>query len=171
MRRLSGALLTVFLVAGAPAALAQGTSSDDVTAQANVLTAVNVTAQQDLDFGNVIPGTNKAIGITSASAGRWLVTGSASAEVALSFPALPATLTDGGNNLAIVYSGTDAGFNTVNDPNTASTFDPSGGTTTNLGVSPAELFVWIGGQVVPGGSQPAGLYTGLITMQATYTGN
>ncbi len=58
MRKLTGVLLAVALLAWAPAVLAQGSDSDGITAQANVLSAVDVTAQQNLDFGNVLPGTN-----------------------------------------------------------------------------------------------------------------
>jgi len=171
MRKLTGALLAVVVLAWAPAALAQGSASANINATATVLNAVSVTAQQDLDFGNVIPGTNKSVAITSVNAGRWMVQGTAGAEVGITFPALPMSLSDGSNALALVYSGTDAGHNVVNNASTATTFDPLPGTTANIGVSPAELHVWIGGTVVPTAMQPSGIYTGTITMQATYTGN
>ena len=172
MRKVTGVLLAVALLAWAPAALAQGSSSANINAQAVVLNAVSVTAQSDLDFGNVIPGTNKAVAITSASAGRWIVQGSGGAEVGLSFPALPISLSDGASNtLPLVFTPTDAAYNPVLNPGGAQTFDPSTGTSANIGASPAELYVWIGGTVVPAPAQASGTYTGTITMQATYTGN
>jgi len=171
MRRVAAALIGMAVLAQAPAAFAQGSASGSITAQANVLTPVSVTPQQDLDFGNVIPGTNKSVAITGATAGRWLVEGTADAEVDLDFTALPATLSNGPDTLPIVYSSVDAGHNAVNVPGGATVFDPTTGTTTNIGTPGATLFVWIGGTVQPAGVQPAGLYTGTITLQATYTGN
>ncbi|MGD8396972.1 MAG: DUF4402 domain-containing protein [Candidatus Eiseniibacteriota bacterium] len=172
MRKLTGAVLVVAWALWAPSALAQGTASANINALAEVFAAVNVTAEQDLDFGNVIPGTDKSVDITAATAGRWLVQGSDDAEVTLSFPSLPSSLVDvGSNTLPIVYGATDAGFNTTNAPGTATTFDPASGATANIGNTPAELYVWIGGTVQPGSGQPAGNYAGTITLQATYTGN
>ena len=172
MRKLTGAVTAVLVLAGAPAAFGQGTASDNSTAQATVLTAVTVTAQRDLDFGNVIPGTNKAVAITAGTSGQWLVQGSGGAEVDLSFPVLPTQLQDGGvNTMPIAFSSTDAGHNTTNDAVTATAFDPAAGSLANIGAAPAELWVWIGGTVQPAVGQAAGLYQATITMQASYTGN
>jgi hypothetical protein len=75
------------------------------------------------------------------------------------------------NTLPIVYGATAAGHNTTNNPAGATTFDPSAGATTLIGSPVATLFVWIGGTVQPAGAQASGLYTGTVTLQATYTGN
>lgn len=171
MQKLALVLLAAALLAWAPAAMAQGTASGDILATANVMTAVLVTPEQDLDFGNVIPGTPKSVAITGATAGRWLVQGSAGAEVDLDFTALPATLASGANTMPIVYGAADAGHNTTNNPGGATTFDPAGTELANLGNPLPDLYVWIGGQVQPGAAQVAGLYTGTITLTATYTGN
>ena len=136
-----------------------------------MLTPVTVTPQQDLDFGNVIPGTNKSVGITGTTAGRWLVQGTAGAEVDLDFTALPSNLTSGGNNLPISYAATDGGHNGTNNPATATTFNPATGTLANIANPAATLFVWIGGTVAPAAAQAAGLYTATVTLTATYTGN
>lgn len=145
-------------------------NSADITAQANVLTPLTVTGQANLDFGNVFPGVNKTVAITDATAGRWLVQGEGGAEVTLAFT-LPANLSDGANTLPISFGAGSAGYNTTNNPGAATTFDPAAGATANLGVAPAELYVWIGGTVTPAVSQPAGLYTGTITLTVNYTGN
>ena len=171
MKKLIGPMVVLAFLAWAPASLAQGTASGDIQALANVLTPVQVTPQRDLDFGNVIPGTPKAVGITSATSGLWLVQGTAGSEVDIDFTALPANLTSGVNNMPIVYSATDAGHNPINDATTAITFNPATGTTTDIGTPAGTLFVWIGGTVQPAGAQVSGLYTGTITLTATYTGN
>jgi hypothetical protein len=148
-------LIGIAVLSQAPAAFAQGSASGSITAQAFVLTPVSVTPEQDLDFGNVIPGTNKSVQITGATAGRWLVEGTGGAEVDLDFTALPATLSNGPDALAIFYSNVDAGHNTVNVPGGATVFDPAVGTTTDIGAPGGDLYVWIGGTVVPAGAQPA----------------
>ena len=70
MKKLIGSIFVLALLAQTPAALAQGSASGNILARANVLTPVTVTPQQDLDFGNVIPGTNKTVAITGTTAGR-----------------------------------------------------------------------------------------------------
>lgn len=134
-------------------------SSDDITAQANVLTPLTVTGQQDLDFGDVFPGAAKTVVVADASAGRWLASGQSGAEVTLTF-SLPANLLSGGNTLPISFGANSAGHHTSNAPGSALTFDPAAGATANVGVAPAELYVWVGGTVNPAANQPQGLYTG-----------
>jgi hypothetical protein len=171
MKKLIGSIFVLAILVQAPAAFAQGSASGNILAQANVLTPVTVTPQQDLDFGNVIPGTNKSVAITGTTAGRWLVQGTAGAEVDIDFTALPGNLTSGVNNLPIVYGATDAGHNGPNNPATATTFNPATGTLANISNPAATLFVWIGGTVQPAAAQASGLYTGTVTLTATYTGN
>lgn len=145
-------------------------NSADITAQANVLTPLTVTGQQDLDFGNVFPGVASTVTVADASAGRWLTTGTSGAEVQLTFT-LPAALVSGGNSLPISFGANSGGYNVANDAGAATPFDPAGGVTTNLGVAPAELYVWIGGTVTPVAAQPQGVYTGTINLTVNYTGN
>jgi hypothetical protein len=164
-------MLTVavmWLVGGPTVGLAQ--NSADITAQANVLTPLTVTGQQDLDFGDVFPGLAGTVAVSDVAAGRWLTTGSSGAEVQLSFT-LPANLVSGGNNLPISFGANSAGYNTANLASAATTFDPAAGAVADLGVAPAELYVWIGGTVTPAVTQPQGLYTGTINLTVNYTGN
>ncbi len=170
MQKLIGAAV-VLLVALAPAAMAQGTASDDITATANVLVPIDVSGSNDLDFGNVVPGTAKSVAYSDPTGGSFLVSGTGGAEVSLSFTALPTNLVNGANNLPISFAGTDAGHNTANNAGAATSFDPAAGATTNIGAAPAELYVWIGGTVTPGATQAAGTYTGTISLEASYTGN
>lgn len=128
---------------------------------------VTVTAQRNLDFADVFPGVNVAITITDLTSGKYLVTGDAGVDVDLTFPALPATLSDGGNTIPIVYAATDAAYHTSDDPGSATTFDPAVGATATLSGT-GELYVWIGGTVQPLESAIAGSYSGTITMDAVY---
>lgn len=164
-----GVAVALALWLGAPAE-GRAQNSADIAALANVLTPLAVAGQQDLDFGDVFPGVAKTVTVTDVSAGRWLATGQSAAEVQLAFT-LPANLVSGANNLPISFGANAAGHSTTNDPALAVTFDPAGGTTANLGVVPAELYVWVGGTVSPAASQPQGLYTGTINLTVNYTGN
>lgn len=172
MRSMTWRVATVVVLVaalGAPVT-AQAQNSADITAQANVLTPLTVAGQQDLDFGDVFPGVASTVTVANASAGRWLTTGSSGAEVQLAFT-LPANLVSGGNNLPISFGASSAGYNVANNAGAATTFDPAAGATTNLGVAPAELYVWVGGTVTPAVTQPQGLYTGTINLTVNYTGN
>lgn len=170
MKASSGGLGLTLILSIATLAQAQPNNAT-INASATVLQPVTVVAQSDLDFGNVFPGVNKSVLLTDAGAGSWYVTGVSSAEVDLSL-ATPANLSDGGNNLPIQFGAGDAGYNTANDPSTATGFDPAAGASTNLsGAALGDLWVWIGGQVQPVADQPAGLYTGTITLTVDYTGN
>lgn len=146
--------------------------SDDITATADVQTPLTVTGSADLDFGTVFPGVDKAVAYTDAvNAGQWDITGEPAAEVTLDFEALPPNLTFGGNNLPIVYSATDAGHYTTDDPGSATSFDPAVGATTDLHAVSGALYVWIGGTVQPPEDLAAGTYTATITLDVSYTGN
>lgn len=141
-----------------------------INANATVLQPVTVTAGQDLDFGNVFPGVNKTLAPDAPTAGRWDVTGSSGAEIALALTT-PANLSDGTNNLAIVFGAGSAGYATTSVAPTT-TFDPAAGATASLsGALPGELYVWIGGTVQPTADQPSGVYTGTVTLTVNYTGN
>lgn len=170
MKTSSGGLGLALILSIAGAAQAQPNNAT-ISANATVLQPVTVVAQSDLDFGNVFPGVNKSVLITDVDAGNWYVTGVSSAEVDLSL-VTPTDLSDGANNLPIVFGAGAAGYNTANDPTSATAFDPGVGATTNLsGAALGDLWVWIGGQVQPAANQPAGLYQGTITLTVDYTGN
>jgi len=161
------ALIAVVLAAAPRQADAQSAS---ITATATVLTALTVNAGNDLDFGLVPPGFTKDVLVDDAGAGTFDMSGSAGAEVVLTFTSLPTDLDDGGGNLLpITYVGV---HNTANDPVTGATaFVPGVGATTTLSAGLGELFVFLGGQVDATASPPNGTYTGTVTLNVAYTGN
>jgi hypothetical protein len=110
--------------------------------------------------------------VSSASSGRWLVTGRRAAEVRLTF-ALPTQLSSGTHALPIAFGPTSAGHNVRNVPQQATLFDPAVGTLTTIRDHPQlqELYVWIGGSVSAALGQAGGLYSGTITLTVSYTGN
>jgi hypothetical protein len=143
--------------------------SASITATANVLQPLTVQGQQNLNFGNVYPGTSVTVGNDAAGTGRFRIAGVNGAEVTFNLT-LPTNLTSGANSIPITFGSTAGRFNTTNTSGGTS-FNPNTSQTTNLHATTGELFVWIGGTVSPSGTTPAGTYTGTITLNASYTGN
>ena len=75
-------VLSAVLAAGLSlgAATAEAQNSANIQATATVLSAVTVTAGQNLAFGNVTPGVNKTVAIADAGAGRFDVTKAANSR-------------------------------------------------------------------------------------------
>jgi spore coat protein U-like protein len=168
MKRTITALALVAAVLAVAPRQAEAQSAS-ITASATVLTALTVTGVDNLDFGLVPPGFTKTVLETDAGAGTFDLSGSAGAEVTLTFTALPANLQDAAlNNLPITYTGVR---NTTDNAATGNVFTPSAVTTTNLDAGTGELYLFLGGQVDATASPPAGLYQGTVTLTAAYTGN
>jgi len=143
--------------------------SGNINATATVLQPLTVSGARDLAFGNVYPGVNKSIAVTDVTSGRFDVTGQAGAQVNISFT-LPTNLASGANTLPI---GSWTGYhNTTNSASVGGTaFTPSASNTTvNLAALGGNLFVFVGAQVSPAGTQAQGAYTASVTMSAAYTG-
>jgi hypothetical protein len=153
--QLSLALLAL-VVFGASAAQAQISNNASITATADVQTPINVVGAQQLNFGNVFPGANKTV-LTSdlANAGRFEISGQASAPVTLSFT-LPATLSSGLNSMPIdSYSALRADDATQSGVSIA--FGPGPSNAATLSAAGA-LYVWVGARVTPASTQPEGTY-------------
>lgn len=147
------------------AARAEAQTSATIQATATVLSALTVAAGQNLAFGNVTPGVNKTVGIADAGAGRFDITKAAASGVTLSFT-LPTNLTSGGDNLPIgTWTG---GWNTSATPAGATTFTPSGAGTNTAVTAGTALHVYVGATVSPPAAQPAGAYSGDVTMSVVY---
>jgi len=147
------------------AATLEAQTSATIQATANVLSAVTVTAANGLQFGNVTPGVNKTVAISDAGAGRFDVTKAAGEGITLSFT-LPTDLTSGANNLPIgSWAG---GWNTSATPAGATAFTPDAAGTNTTATAGTTISVYVGATVSPIAAQPAGLYTGDVTMSVVY---
>jgi len=140
-------------------------TSADIQATATVLSAVTVTAGNDLQFGNVTPGVAKTVGIADAGAGRFDVIKAATQGVTLSFT-LPTDLTSGADNLPI--GSWTGGWNTSATPAGATTFTPSPAGTNTTATAGTTISVYVGATVSPAAAQVAGSYTGDVTMSVVY---
>ena len=165
-------ILALGLLALAPqmveAQVGQGDNAS-INATATVLAQLTVTGQNDLAFGQVIPGIPSTIAATDVgSAGRFLVSGGGSSTVQLSFD-LPGEL-DGPESatMPITFASDAAGWGETNN-SLGGTFSPH--TTQQESLVNGDLFVFIGGTVSPANDQAQGEYTGEITLNVAYISN
>jgi len=160
-------VLSAVLAAGLSVgvATAEAQTSATIQATATVLSAITVTGGTDLAFGNVTPGVNKTVAIADAGAGRFDITKAAASGVTLSFT-LPTDLTSGPNTLPI--GSWTGGWNTTATPAGATVFTPSAAGTNTAVTAGTELHVYVGATVSPPAAQPAGSYSGDVTMSVVY---
>ncbi len=164
------------ILAGAAAVLALTTlagqaqaQSASIGARATVQTALTISAVDSLLFGAAFPNTTRNVLPSDAASGSFTLAGAANAEVTLTFT-LPANLTFGANNLPVTFGAASAGYNVANSRAGLTTFNPAAVATTRLDAGTGNLYVFVGGSVSPT-TEPAGSYTGAITLATAYTGN
>ncbi|MEE9442187.1 MAG: hypothetical protein V3V99_05925 [candidate division Zixibacteria bacterium] len=133
----------------------------------------NITIDNNLTFGTVIPGIPKIIDKTNAgSASEFQVSGVAGNEITIDF-SLPTYMNSGSNNIQLVFSETDCSIDTSAVPDQSSPIfddlDPWHTLTYRLGAN--GMTIWLGGMAIPGLVQPAGSYSGVIVLTVAYTGS
>lgn len=174
VRRVLSALAIVALALSVAPGHAQTSASLGATAELTN-TAPATIANQDLDFGAVLPGFPVSVDPRSApNAGWFTIDGAQGAEVAIQFT-LPPLLTAGPEIMAIAF-GPSAGCHVGRFQflrAACANFDPSQVLTRTI-PNPAAfsvVYVWIGGTVTPAAAQAAGNYRAIISLTAAYTGN
>lgn len=166
-RRALGALAVAAAFAAPAAARAQTPMNVSVT----VNSALSVSVQQALLFGVLVPGSNLTIDAsTSASAGRYEISGTAAANVNVTIT-YPATLTAGSDfvNLSTytaAFSSTVGGSRTALPSAVGQTITSSPSSISLSGAGFA--YIWIGSKVTIPPSTPAGTYSGTVSMTANY---
>jgi Domain of unknown function (DUF4402) len=156
-------LVALASLGGAASAHAQNNASASVTA--TVQQPITVTKNNDLSFGSVLPGIDKSIAVTAGGAAKFTVAGQASTPVNLTFT-IPATITSSGNNLTLAnWTGHYA---TTDVTSGGTTFTPSASATSATLSGSGALYVYVGATAQPTSSQPAGSYTGSMTMTVVY---
>jgi hypothetical protein len=157
------ALGALFMLAAAGPVLAQTAANASVTATVAQPLAVNATAP--LAFGTVVPGTNKTVAVSDASAAAFTISGNALGVVSLTFT-LPGTLASGGNTMPVAnWTGRR---NTTNNAGAGTDFTPSSTPVQGSLSASGELYVFVGATAQPGASQAAGSYSGTITLTVVY---
>jgi hypothetical protein len=174
--------VTVTLIMAA-ATVSTGSAQDVATGQAtaNVLASLQVTATQDLNFGNVFQGVAKSVGNNDdVNSGIFQIVGANSAGISI-YITLPAyiALASGADRMTIAFPSTSCTVDTMaTTPSTVVAADgwinvdpnnlilPPGGVV-GLG---GQTNIYLGGRVVPNVDQAAGAYSGSIIVNVAYTG-
>jgi hypothetical protein len=168
MRSLRTSLPLLGLLALPPAV--SGQESADITARANVLERIAVSNQNDLEFGDVIPGFSSSVAPDDPSAGRFLVTGASGLAFSVDFVLPPVLVRDGGGaTLPLTFGAGSAGVGPT-PLEVTSTFNPNGAFTGTLNGS-GERYIFLGGSVTADAAQQDGTYSGTVTLNVAYTGS
>jgi hypothetical protein len=141
-------------------------------------TSVTIGQLNGLDFGAVVPGTPFTIGPQTALAGKLVIHGAKNSEVRITF-VLPTVLQAGTQTMPISFAddpvaGKLGCHRNQDQQNNCTAYTPSTALVARIrnNAPPQNTFyVWIGGKVSPALGQQPGIYTGLVTMSAVYTGN
>lgn len=130
---------------------------------------VRVNGVRSVSFGTVFPGIPKSVPRTDAlNSGRFDIRAAAGSQLQLSF-ALPSAMTGpGGATMPLSFGGGDAGYSATQSVASQVGFDPRVPFLATMGGPPGRAAVFLGGTVTPLASQPAGSYTGTITLTVVY---
>lgn len=116
----------------------------------------------DLGFGGVAVGTTRQVRPADPQAAKFEITGRGRRTVTVRV-AVPSVLSSGASTVAINFGPSSGAWSDVDQPVSATSFDPNQGFSAALPPN-SPLHVWIGGTVSPMPGQPAGTYTGTITL-------
>ncbi|MBU8933461.1 MAG: hypothetical protein KOO62_05585 [candidate division Zixibacteria bacterium] len=162
------------LVLGVAAPGLQAQESATVQALATVISALTVTGTNDLDFGNVTPGTPETVAKTDVgTAGEWSITGPSAAEVQITFT-LPDSLHSATAAMPITFLGTDGSYEDGTGGGQAApagNLNPLNTNLVDLSAIDGSMTVWIGGQTIPSVGQSGGNYSADVEIIVTLTGN
>ena len=170
-------LVALIVLSGGSSVWAQASASTDATA--TVLPQLTIVQEQDLGFGNILPGDTVMVDVTTddAAVGIMRITGQANANVTIAIM-LPTHLDEDGagtDKLIVEFAATDGAYDrtggasvptdlthTVYDPNTVldNTFGAAG-----------DIDIFLGGKLRARNAQTAGGYTGAILVIAWYAGS
>jgi spore coat protein U-like protein len=153
-------LVVVLLMVVAMASYAQ--VSANVTANVNAV--VTVTRLTDLALGNVNQGATATVLSNVGAAASFSVVGAANAPTTCTF-AFPANLVDVSAN-TMPFTGQIPRYNVVAGAGASTAFGALAGGTTNSSVG-GQLWLYVGGGVTAAALQPAGSYTGTLTVTVT----
>ncbi|HLS46978.1 MAG TPA: DUF4402 domain-containing protein [Gemmatimonadales bacterium] len=155
MRYLSGRLLLVSFLAGAPALAAQGRP-------------IRVDGIKPLAFGTIVAGTPVSVSRTDpVRAGQIDLTAQPKHPIIVQL-SLPAAMNGPlGATMPLSFGANDGGFAAQGAINAQTAFDPR----TTLVITNSQngrSSVYLGGTTQPSFNQPPGTYTGVITLTVAY---
>jgi hypothetical protein len=175
LKRALAFLLAVAVVMAVSTETPRAQESAIIQATATVLSSLTIIGTNNLQFGSVTPGVNKAVDKTDLGfAGEWQINGQALAEISLDFT-LPDSLilVDSTVGLRIVFTNTDASYEDGTgggQVTPAGNVNPLGPSALDLAID-GSLFIWIGGEVRPRLTQTGGDYAADVVLTVAYTGS
>ena len=137
-----------------------------INVSATVQSAVSFSNTSDFSFGTAItPGTGATV--TPANGGKSMISYNVPTTVSVSGTALD----NGGASLPVAYSCAQATTGTSATPTAFPGTCAAGYTTSLSGNALTDHWVYVGGAISAASttSAPAGIYTGTVTLTATYT--
>jgi uncharacterized protein DUF4402 len=165
----SGLCRRVYWRGGVPALLAVAALSTLAAPVHGQGRPLRVNGVRSISFGTVFPGIGKSVLRTDAlNSGRFDIRAASGTQLQLTF-ALPPDMTGpGGAVMPLTFGGGDAGFSVTQSVASQVGFDPRVPFVATMGGPPGRASVFLGGTVTPLVSQPAGSYTGTITLTIVY---
>jgi hypothetical protein len=172
-------LLAALLLLPAVSGFAQpyGNTNGTFSINANVLSALTLTKDYDLEFGNVFQTTTQHVAVTGTPtytagttprAAKISISGAASREVQISFS--NHTALNGNGTLDVTYAANDAEFvSGSSNPIGNSGWNPTSASATGSLDTGGDGAVFLGGSVAPTTSH-TGSYTATATITVGYTG-
>ncbi len=152
---------------------AQLTASIGVEVQIST-TALSIAQTNDIDFGAVVPGVPVTINArTNAAAGWFIIHGARNAEIAVTMT-LPTQLSTGVWTMPIAFGNNSGCWRRAGGQGGCNLWNPNNVLVRRIrNNNPPNntFYVWIGGTVTPAPTQHAGVYLGVVTLSAVYTGN
>ena len=125
-----------------------------------------MTGAQDLDFGAIIPGFGSTVLTSDAASGEFVISGANGAGVDLDF-VVPANLQNATfDNLPVTFTAAVG----ADRATAVAIADVSAGDASTIDGTSGEVRVFLGGTATAGANQPAGTYSGTVTLTATYNG-
>ena len=180
--KVSSGLLVILVVAllmgGASTAGAQDVANGSATA--TILTALTVTADSAIRFGDVLQGVPVSVSNASNdSSGVFRIVGAPGREVSiyLALPEYLAHTTGGQDRMVIAFNDTDGAWDDTQpvlpqpESGTSTAFNPHQSQTLTLDAVGGNMAIFLGGTVRPSPDQTAGSYSGDIVMTVAYNGS
>jgi len=146
---------------------AQTSGNAIVEASADVIAALSVNKDRDLDFGQVALGSTSTIDLSSSSNGRVTITGESGVSVTVNLTATGAInqLSNGGDNITIDNFAVSSSENS--DGTGSNSLLDEATTNGTFTLDAATMFLFFTGEISPNGVS-TGNYTNTYTVEVTY---
>lgn len=134
------------------------------SAQGPAANTVEVVRVRDLEFGVVVAGVAATVLPSDAGAAEFEISAPPASSLFLTF-SLPIQLRSGADVLPVSFGSGSAEWSQRKSAAGRTSFDPGTGTQVDLERG-RNVYLWLGATISPPALQPAGAYTGVVTLTA-----